>query len=60
MTIGETTGQVRFGPPLSRGAPLMILCLAAIAYAWVAMPLTLIPRLGSLTFHGGPVGNEIW
>jgi hypothetical protein len=58
MSIGEMAGRTRFGPSLARAAPLIFLCMAALAYAWVAIPLTLVPRLGSLTYHGGPVGND--
>src|SRR5450432_3552842 len=58
MAISETAGRARFGPPLARGAPLIFLCLCGFAYAWIAIPLTLIPRLGSLSYHGGPVGND--
>lgn len=45
-------------PPLRRGAPLVALCGLALAYAWVAIPMTLIPREGWRTTFGGLVGND--
>ena len=45
-------------PPLDRGLPLVILCGLALAYAWVAIPMTLIPRAGWRTAFGGLVGND--
>ncbi|MGA2044299.1 MAG: glycosyltransferase family 87 protein [Roseiarcus sp.] len=45
-------------PPLRRGVPLVALCGLALAYAWVAIPMTLIPRAGWRTAFGGVVGND--
>jgi hypothetical protein len=45
-------------PPLARGAPLIFLSILAIAYAWLALPFTLIPRSGFHNFSGGTVGND--
>jgi hypothetical protein len=45
-------------PPLARGAPLILLGVLAVVYAWFALPLTLIPRSGFHNLSGGTVGND--
>jgi Glycosyltransferase family 87 len=46
------------GPPLARGLPLIFLCMVAIVYASLALPLTLIPRSGFHNLSGGTFGND--
>lgn len=47
-----------FGPPLARGAPILVLCLLALAYAGLAVPATLFPASGLHTKLGGTVGGD--
>lgn len=54
----NAAGARRFGPPLARGLPIVALCVAAFAYAWIAIPLTLVPLADLRTWSGGAVGND--
>ncbi|HLJ71848.1 MAG TPA: glycosyltransferase 87 family protein, partial [Roseiarcus sp.] len=54
----HAAGARPFGPPLARGLPILALCVAALAYAWIAIPLTLVPFTERRTWSGGVVGND--
>ena len=54
----DIAGARPFGPPFGRGLPILCLCFVALAYAWVAIPLTLIPLRDLKTYSGGPAGND--
>jgi hypothetical protein len=56
--ITDRAGPKPFGPPLRRGLPLLLLCELALAYAYIAIPPTLIPHFGSLNVFGKPTGND--
>ena len=51
-------GARPIGPFLARGLPIAALCGLALAYAWIAIPLTLIPLVDRRTWSGGAVGND--
>jgi hypothetical protein len=58
MTEIRKTAVVWAAPPLARGGPLIFLSILAVVYAWLALPLTLIPRSGFHNFSDGTVGND--
>jgi alpha-1,2-mannosyltransferase len=58
MTEFEKTAAAWALPPLGRGLPLIFLSILALVYAWLAIPLTLVPHSGLHTLFGGMVGND--
>jgi hypothetical protein len=56
--LGQVAGARPIGPPLRIGLPAIILCVVAFAYAWLAVPLTLVPHEGLLNRLGTPTGND--
>jgi arabinofuranan 3-O-arabinosyltransferase len=56
--ITDTAGARSSWPPLRCGLPIVCLCLIALAYAWVAIPLALIPIRDLSVYSGGPAGND--
>jgi Glycosyltransferase family 87 len=56
--IVDRANSKPFGPPLHRGLPLILLCGLALAYAYVAIPATLIPHMGALNASYAPAGND--
>ncbi len=55
---GNVVSARPFGPPLARGLPFLVLCLLAVAYAFLAVPATLFPASGLHTRLGGTVGGD--